>query len=224
MEKRMTKLQALNPHLSLFSVLSEAFRPYGRILKGYDFNEVMQRMKQTDIPAEGNIYLTSVKHLEQTAIKRQLQQHLYGGMEIQIGYCNGRNSNLNGLEYHKGSEINVAVTDLVLLLGKVQDIRNNKYSTEHIQAFFLPQGTAVELYQTTLHFAPCKVTDDGFKCIVVLPKGTNEPLEHKSEVITEEDELLFMTNKWLLAHPERKILIDRGAYPGIVGDNILMMY
>jgi len=224
MEERMTKLQALNPHLSLFYVQSEAFRPYGRILNGYDFNEVLQRMKQTAIPAEGNIYLTSVKHLEQTAIKGQLQQHLYGGMEIQIGYCNGRNSNLNGLEYHKGSEINVAVTDLVLLLGKVQDIRDSKYSTEHIQAFFIPQGTAVELYQTTLHFAPCKVTDDGFKCIIILPKGTNEPLEHKSEAITEEDELLFMTNKWLLAHPERKILIDWGAYPGIVGDNILMMY
>ena len=46
-------------------------------------------------------------------------------MPIQIGYCNGPNSTLNGLEYHKSSEINIAITDMVLLLGKVQEVENN---------------------------------------------------------------------------------------------------
>ena len=43
----------------------------------------------------------------------------FGEMEIQIGYCNGHNSMLNALEYHKSSEINVAATDAVLLLGSI---------------------------------------------------------------------------------------------------------
>ncbi len=29
-----------------------------------------------------------------------------------------------------------------------------------------------------------------------------------------------MKNKWLVAHPERRILIERGAFAGIMGENI----
>lgn len=47
---------------------------------------------------------------------------LYGGMPIQIGYCNGHNHLLNAVEYHRDSEINIAVTDMILILGKEQDI------------------------------------------------------------------------------------------------------
>ena len=43
-------------------------------------------------------------------------------MPIQIGYCNGNNNKLNGLEYHRDSEINIAVTDMVLMIGMEQDL------------------------------------------------------------------------------------------------------
>lgn len=224
MREKLKELQALNPHVPLYTVDDEAFRPYGKVLTGYNFEEVLKLMEKSPMPQEGNTYVTSVEELEKTSVKQTLQELMYGGMDIQIGYCNGRNSNLNGLEYHKGSEINVAVTDLVLLLGKVQDIRENSYSTEHIQGFVIPRGTAVELYATTLHFAPCKVSDEGFKCVVILPKGTNEPLTGRPKQVTAEDRLLFMRNKWLLAHPERTPLLERGAHPGIIGANIAINY
>ncbi len=224
MREKLRELQAFNPHVRLYTVNEEQFRPYGSMLTGYDFQEILTLMENTPIPQEGNTYVASVEELEQTAVKETLRASMYGGMDIQIGYCNGRNSSLNGLEYHKGSEINVAVTDLVLLLGKVQDIRDNSYSTEHIQGFVIPRGTAVELYATTLHFAPCKVSDEGFKCVVILPKGTNEPLDRRPEQVTAEDRLLFMRNKWLLAHPERTPLLERGAHPGIIGDNLAINY
>ncbi|MEH7071381.1 DUF4867 family protein, partial [Priestia megaterium] len=161
-----------------------------------------------------------VTEMENTIIKNQLQEALYGEMSIQIGYCNGPNSTLNGLEYHKSSEINIAITDMVLLLGKVQEVENNVFHSNDVIAFFVPKGTAVELYSTTLHFAPCKVNNEGFKTIVILPKGTNDPLSTNIQKRTKEDELLFMKNKWLIAHPEREQLINKGAHPGIKGENI----
>lgn len=224
MEEKLKQLVDLNPEITLHHVNDKPFLNYGKVLSGYQFDEVIAIMKQTEIPEEGNVYFTSITELEKTEVRGKIQSQLYGGMEIQIGYCNGRNSSLNGLEYHKGSEVNVAATDLVLLLGKVQDIKDNKYSSERVEGFFIPEGTAVEMYQTTLHFAPCKVTKDGFKCIVILPKGTNEPLQKRTDKIMNEDDLLFMTNKWLLAHPERKILVDKGAYPGIQGKNLLIKF
>jgi hypothetical protein len=141
-------------------------------------------------------------------------------MDLQAGYCNGNNSRLTGLEYHKASEVNLAVTPLVLLLGKVQDINNNSYDSKNVKAFYLEEGDVVEIYGTTLHFAPCKVSEEGFKCLVVLPKGTNEELTNDVNVITEEDELLFKTNKWLLVHEDSERLINNGAKIGITGSNL----
>ena len=85
----------------------------------------------------------------------QVKNGLYGGMDIEIGYCNGRNTTYNGFEYHKGSEINVAVTNFMLVLGHVWEIKDNTYRVEDARVFFVPRGTAIEMYQTTLHLSPC---------------------------------------------------------------------
>jgi Domain of unknown function (DUF4867) len=213
-------LKELNRHITINHAEDSLFKQYGKVIDSYNFEELKPYMEQSIIPKDGNEYVASVTEMEQTKVKEDIQLNFYGGMPIQIGYCNGPNSTLNGLEYHKSSEINVMMTDLVLLLGKVQDIENNHYDAKNVDAFFFPKGTAVEIYATTLHFAPCKVEDQGFKAVVILPAGTNEPLEKVVEKKSEEDELLFMKNKWLLAHPEREVLINRGAYPGIRGENI----
>jgi hypothetical protein len=213
-------LKDVNRHITIHHVEDSLFKQYGKVIESYDFAELKPYMDQTMIPKDSNDYVASVTEMEQTKVKEVIEANFYGGMPIQIGYCNGPNQTLNGLEYHKSSEINVAMTDLVLLLGRVQDIEYNHYDAKNVDAFFLPQGTAVELYATTLHFAPCKVDEEGFKAIVILPAGTNEPLEKAVEKKTEEDVLLFMKNKWLLAHPEREVLINRGAFPGIRGENI----
>ena len=50
-----------------------------------------------------------------------------------IGYCNGHNSLLNAVEYHRSSEVNVAATDLILLIGMQQDIEADyTYDTKSI--------------------------------------------------------------------------------------------
>ena len=140
---------------------------------------------------------------------------VYGDMPVQIGYCNGHNQKLNAVEYHRSSEINVAATDMILLLGKQQDIKEDyTYDTADIEAFLVPAGTAVEVYATTLHYAPCGVNNSGFRCTVVLPKGTNYDVKRQKN--TGEDRLLAATNKWLIAHKEAHI---DGAFEGLIGEN-----
>lgn len=213
------ELQNVSNNLRIENISDESFSLFGKIVENYDFSEVIDYMEgKTSIPDEGNIYVASVPEMEQLRVKELLENGFYGEMPIQIGYCNGKNSTLNGLEYHMGSEINIAVTDMVLILGKLQDVVDNKYDVENTRIFFVEKGKAIQLYETTLHFSPCKTNSDGFKCIVVLPKGTNEPLDNPKTKFG--DKLLFARNKWLLAHPDRKVLIDKGAYPGITGENI----
>jgi hypothetical protein len=211
-----------NTHIKIKEVCRESFRIYGTVITDYDFTEALRYMvNETLVPDEGNIYRASVPELERLPVKKLLENGFYGEMPVQIGYCNGRNATLNGLEYHRGSEIDVAATDLVLLLGRLQDVKDGCYLSEDVEAFFVPKDTALQLYETTLHFAPCKTSSEGFRCIVVLPRGTNEPLENDKSKYG--DKRLFARNKWLLAHPDRKPLIEKGAWPGITGDIIEIM-
>ncbi|MFC7786867.1 DUF4867 family protein [Rossellomorea sp. GCM10028870] len=215
------RLRVLNPSLIISDVRSSVFGRYGKVLGDFPLSPFEEWMAATSIPDEGNIYVPSVPAWEEEGVKGFLQNRYFGGMSIQIGYCNGRNSKLNGLEFHKGSEINVAMTDLVLLVGHMDNLKDTTFASDQVEAFFIPKGTAVELYQTTLHLAPCKVSADGFKCLVILPEGTNLPL---SEDETRHDPLLFMKNKWLIAHEETERFVSKGAIAGIKGENVTVAF
>lgn len=118
----------------------------------------------------------------------------------------------------------MAVTDFMLVLGHVWEIKDNTYRVEDARVFFVPRGTAIEMYQTTLHLSPCRVCDEGFKGVVILPRGTNTPLESKGEAVEPEGSLLLQKNKWVIAHPEREPLIRQGAHPGLLGENKELKY
>ena len=88
------------------------------------------------------------------------------------------------------------------LFETLQYLVNGELDTGKVAAFRCPAGTLIEVYATTLHYAPCNAAKDaGFKTIVVLPKGTNLD---KPEIAVKnaEDEILWASNKWLLAHAE----------------------
>ncbi len=216
--EKFRELKALNPEMKLYRVEDPEFTEYGKIVTGYDFGEVLEIMNRRAIPAEGNVYVAKDEEMMKTEAAGEISQRFYGYMPIQIGYCNGNSSKLNAFEYHKGSEIDIPATDLVLMLGRLQEIRHNIFSSEDMKAFYVPAGTAVELYETTLHFAPSRVEDSGFRCVVILPDGTNLPLDSIPEPKNEEDSLLWMRNKWLIAHKE-SVPASKGACVGITGRN-----
>lgn len=202
--------------MKIQNVADASFLKYGKVLEGYDFSGLLKEMKHTPVP-EDVIYVPSVEELEALDVAKKLQNKGFGGLPVQIGYCNGHNKKLNAVEYHRNSEINVAVTDLVLLIGQQQDIEADfTYDTSKIEAFLVPAGTGIEVYATTLHYAPCHVKESGFQCVVVLPKGTNTELTFQTES-EGEDSLMTAKNKWLIAHEDAKI---PGAFNGLKGENI----
>lgn len=211
-------LQKKNPHLKIYDIFSPEFRKYGEVFSAEPFSELFEKMKSAPLPDEGNIYVASDSELEKLDIFEKLEKNYYGGMPVEIGYCNGQNTKINALEYHKGEEINLAVTDLVLFLGQVQQLKDNTLSTDELECFFVPKGTAYSMYSTTLHFSPCKVHKSGFLCSVILPRGTNAPLDGKREEIFENDKTLWMTNKWLIGHAESRP-VSNGAFCGLTGEN-----
>lgn len=206
--------------MKIQSVNDEAFRKYGRVINEYDYDEMLKRLEElTDMPEDGVIYVPSVPELEATPACEDLSNNCYGGMPVEIGYCNGTNTKLNCFEYHRDSEIDVAANDAVLLVACQQDIIDGKIDSSKTEAFLCPKGTAVELYATTLHYAPCSAKKgEGFRVAIILPKGTNEE-SPKIEIKNEEDKYLWARNKWLIAHPDTTEA-SQGAHVGITGENI----
>ena len=143
--------------MQILKVTDEAFRQYGKVIKDLDVSDIITAMSETPCP-DDVVYEPSIESLEACKSAQSVSDSLYGGMPIQIGYCNA----------------------------------------------------------TTLHYAPCNVAASGFKCVVVLPKGTNTDITLE-EKHTPEDDLLFARNKWLLSHPDANIA---GSVAGIKGENL----
>ena len=206
--------------MKIESVFDAAFAPYGKVLPGYDTSELLAALeKYTPLP-EATDYVASQPELEALPIAAQLASNAYGGMPIQLGWCNGHNTRLNCLEYHRDSEINFGTRDFILLLGLEGEIgADGLFDTALTKAFLVPAGVMVEVYATALHYAPCEAKQgQGFKVLVALPRGTNTDKPAFTPK-TREDTLLTARNKWLLAHEESDEA-KGGAVVGLKGVNV----
>ena len=206
--------------MNTYSVYDREFKSYGKVLEGYDCGELLEAMKAIALPASGVAYEPGIDSLEAcAAVFADFRDRGYGGMPIQLGMCWGHNTRLNCLEYHRDSEINVGTGDFVLLLARQDEIEDGVLDTELVKAFRVPAGVPVEVYATTLHYAPCQVdAAEGFRVAVVLPKGTNTEKPDFAPA-GEEDKWMTARNKWLLAHPDSSEA-KSGAHIGLKGENI----
>ena len=189
--------------MKILPVTDPSFREYGQILTGYDLKPLLQEMERVTPQSDrGTEYVPCQKELMDLPVARRIADNAFGGMPIQIGWCNGYNTMLNALEYHRDSELNVGTEDFILLLARRSDLENGILDTGKVKAFLCPAGTLIEVYATTLHYSPCSAgAGKGFRVAVILPEGTN--LERPViSVMNPEDELLWARNKWLLAHAD----------------------
>ncbi len=214
----LKKLQELNKKIELLSVFDKEFNTFGRVIENLDADEIIKVGENFDMP-EGVCYIPSVEKFEELSIADEIVNEIFGTLPTQIGYCYGHSSFLNATEWHTANEVNVAITDLVLILGHRWDIVGDKIDSSLFKAFFVPKGTTVEVYSTSLHYCPCQVNDNGFRCVVALPKDTNTALETELK-----DKKVTAKNKWLLAHVDNEVKIKQGAVPGITGINYQIKY
>ena len=206
--------------MKIHSVFDPAFKRYGQVVEGLPdtVSELLEALQKTPLP-EGTGYVPEEPLLQELPAAVEISEHCYGGMPVQLGWCNGHNTRLNCLEYHRDSEFNLGTEDFILLLAKQEEISEGTLDTSLVRAFRVPAGTLVEVYATTLHYAPCHVdAEKGFRVLVALPKGTNT---EKPDItpLTAEDKMLWACNKWLLAHPDSNEA-KAGAYVGLSGENI----
>ena len=217
--KMLNRLKELNKDVAFYDISSPEFAEYGRVIDSFDATEIIAEAKKIDQPESGSVYIPSVAEFEVLDIFKKVRDEIFGTLDTQLGYCYGYSNMLNATEWHHSSELNVAITPLVLILGKRCDLVNNRLDSAQMKAFLVPAGTVLEVYATTLHFCPCQVSDDGFGCVVGLPRGTNTPLD-----APVADKLLFRKNKWILAHDDNAVLRERGVVAGIGGKNYKINY
>ncbi len=213
------KLQDLNPDIKFYDVTDKEFASYGKVISGLDVTDITKAAKKISNNIEGSAYCPSVADFECLAIAKEIENEFFGTLPAQIGYCHGHNNLLNATEWHFSSEINIAITPIVLILGHVWEIENNMIDVSKFKAFYLPAGTAVEVYATTLHYCPCEVEKDGFGCVVGLPGDTNTDLKENVK-----NPLIYQRNKWIISHPDNKSLVNDGAVVGITGKNLEIKY
>ena len=215
----LNALKKKNPGLPLYSVLDPAFARYGRVLPLADADALADALAAMPIPAEGNSYTASVAALEAVPAMGDIQRRAFGTMPIQAGFCNGRGYTLNAMEYHRCSEVNFSTTGLVLLLALPEQLHDGRLDSAAVVGFYLPPKVLVEIHPLVMHFAPCRIDEGGFNCLVVLEKGTNAPLDHVDTAAEGEEKLLWMVNKWMTCHPDSP-QAAKGAYQGIGGKNL----
>lgn len=209
--------------MHIYKVTDPEFKEYGKIITGYE-KEAQAITKaltaNTPCPEEGTEYVPEDAVLQNLPEAKEIAPSLFGGIAVEFGWCNGHNTTLNALEYHRNSEFNLGADDFILLLAKQSEIDDRfKLDTAKVKAFLVPAGTLVEVYATTLHYAPCQTSPDhGFRVMVALPKGTNDGVT-VTKGKSPEDKYLTAKNKWLLPHPDSPEA-KGGAVAGLTGTNI----
>ena len=205
--------------MNILSVYDEAFRPYGRVVEGYPVEGILKALAETPC-TDAVVYEPRIEALHQAENAQAIGEALYGGMPFQFGFCNGVNTKLNCLEFHRDSEFNLGTEDFILLVAKQGDIVDGVLDTSKVVAFKAPAGVLVECYATTLHYAPCSAKlGQGFRVLIALPDKTNTDYEGVRKGVNAMDKMLWARNKWLLAHPESSEAAQ-GAIVALTGENI----
>ncbi|MBK5200276.1 MAG: DUF4867 family protein [Spirochaetaceae bacterium] len=225
---KFKELSKLN-NFKIYGVEDSEFIPYGRIIDFPSKSLLIEKLSTFKISSTGCTYEASRAELEIAKAIDEISPY-FGCMDIQIGYCSGANSELGAMEWHDCNEVNVAIKDCILFLGSINDFdKNNHFDTSKAKAFYFKQGQAVVVNARTLHYAPAKVSDEGFSIIVALEKGTNLDLSANDKLAIEKtyDEFthfLANKNKYLITHKELKDLVDNGIKPYVVGENLKVKY
>ena len=108
--------------MKILSVYDKEFARYGHVITGYDVRELLETLDRiSPLPEVGTEYVPGNPVLEALPVAKQFAVNEYGGMPIQLGWCNGHNTKMNCLEYHRDSEVNLGTKDFILLLAKIDD-------------------------------------------------------------------------------------------------------
>ncbi|KRL99016.1 DUF4867 family protein [Liquorilactobacillus satsumensis] len=212
----LNELKIKNPQYKIQNIEDASFKRYGMCYTCYALAEIKQYFqKKAKLPAQGNEYNPSNSDLEKMGTIQQIERDVFAGMAVNVGECVGRTTSFSAVEFHQGSEVNIMLTDVVMVFGKRSEIKNGTFNAEKdAQLFFVPAGSVIEIFSDTLHYSPIMVRSPGFKVVVMVLKGTNQPLEKSFK---SNNPWIVKKNKFQAAHFVRKDKLASGVVQGVSG-------
>ena len=133
--------------MKIHSVFDPEFARYGRVMSGYDLEPLLATLEAVSpMPETGTAYVAEQPELMALPVAKALSDRAFGGLPVELGWCNGRNTKLNCLEYHRSSELNLGTEDFILLLGRREDMTDGE-NPESVQdpAEILPEEEEEEI-------------------------------------------------------------------------------
>jgi hypothetical protein len=223
MDDIMRKINSLNPNINIMSVHDRSFKRFGMVYKDFKIDNLLDYIEKKNIVSDEVVYIADVPYIRKklSSYINPITVSIYGGLEVQVGVCYGRNNILNGLEFHQGSEVYIVGADMIMMLGIDEDIRwpGGMYDSSLIQFFYAPKGSVIELKGGCMHYAGVNVYHkEGINVIVSLLKGTNSIIDFKMGD-SYRDKLLIAKNSWFIAHPGYTKAKNEGWHLGITGEN-----
>lgn len=204
-----------NPDKVIQDINDVNFTRFGNVLN-VEKNKVDEIIKYVDEellrPEVGSEYIVNIEDMHAFPIMNKIKHDIYGEMDIECGICHGHNDTLMGLEFHQGSEVNIAVSDFILAIARKEQMKNQKIYNEQLSLFYVPKGSVIELYDKTLHYCPFSSENEGFSCVVVLLDKTNTAIDY------QPNDMLVKRNKWFVAHEDNKAKIEAGNVIGLLGE------
>lgn len=180
--------------------------------------EILAALANTPLPAATD-YVAEDAALQELPAAVEVSEHLFGGMPCQLGWCNGHNTYLNCLEYHRDSEFNLGTEAFILLLAKQDEMENGVLDTAKVRAFPRAGGRA----------------DRGLRhhaALLPLPRGPREGLPRDGGAARGHQHRLppprraqpagppaLGAQQVVIAHPD-SAPAAKGAVIGLTGENI----
>lgn len=211
------KLLGLNILLYPPPVDDPKFEPFGTAHWDLDASAFVQAMKEAFKGQMGAtaVYEPQVDALKDAPLVAQIQEKIYNGQEVQVGWVYGKNSSLDYLEYNGKPVTLVTAEPVVIFLGDKAklDTTTWKFDTSNATAFFIPANTVVTINAEVLRSAPIRVAEgSGQLTAVILPQGVAlEPASPGSGM----DQALVANDRWVFALPG----VPGGYFEGLTGKN-----
>ena len=115
--------------MTIYSVFDPEFASYGRVITGYEAEckAVVEALNISTPLPEGTGYVPEEPALQDLPESAVLGASFFGGMPFQMGWCNGHNTKLNCLEYHRDSEFNLGTVPPDLEILEIGDLAEDRF-------------------------------------------------------------------------------------------------
>jgi hypothetical protein len=161
------------------------------------------------------VYEPQIEALQDHPLVAQIQETVYAGQPVQVGWIYGNNASLDYLEYNGVPITLVTAENVVIFAGAKSSLDTSAatFDTENATAFYIPANTIVSFNPDTLHSAPIRVADGtGQLTAVIAPVGLGvDP----ATAGTGLDQALVAKDRWILAFPG----VGGGYFEGLTGNN-----